>query len=111
MPQELSESDVFVLLAKRRRRLTLRILQESVAPVTAMELARRIEDREDGASSAADVSTIYLGLYHNHLPRLASADVVAYDRDDGTVYPGLNFDALVRMLDRANERDLPWTDG
>ena len=110
MSREPAESDVFVLLAKRRRRLALRVLQESSTPLTAMELARRIGDREDGSSSATDVTAIYLSLYHNHLPRLAEADVVSYDVDEGTVYPGLNFDALVRVLEGVSDRDLPWSD-
>ena len=110
MPQELSESDTFVLLAKRRRRLALRVLQESISPLGATELAERIAVREFEDPSSEETTTVYLSLYHNHLPRLAGADAVTYDSDEGTVYPGLNFDALVRMLERVNERDLPWSD-
>lgn len=101
---------MFVLLAKRRRRLTLRILRKLAPPVPATELADRIGDRTYEDPSTDDVRAIYLTLYHNHLPRLEEADVVKYDSNVGTVSPGQNFDALVGMLERTDEQDLPWSD-
>lgn len=110
MSRELTESDIFVLLAKRRRRLLLRVLRESTTPLTAMELAERIGNREYEAPTAEDRHTVHLSLHHNHLPRLDDAEVVVFDANEGTVAPGLNFDTLVRVLDEVNEGDLPWTD-
>lgn len=110
MPQELPESDIFVLLAKRRRRLTLEILQESPSALTTMELAERLVDREFEDASADELRTVYLALRHNHLPRLAESDVVEYDVDRETVHPGVNFDTLVGVLERARMRELPWSD-
>lgn len=109
MTQELSETDVFVLLAKRRRRLILETLRESSTPLRTIELAERVGSHENEALSVEDLRAVYLDLAHNHLPGLHDADVVLYDREDGTVRPGPNFDALVRVLDDVTERDEPWS--
>jgi predicted transcriptional regulator len=111
MSEKLSQSDTFVLLADRRRRLSLRILRETTTPISLTELARRVDEREDEDPSHGDARRVQLALHHNHLPRLAAADVVGYDRDAGTVRPGVNFDDVVRALERVTDRDLPWSDG
>lgn len=103
MPQELTESDIFVLLSDRWRRLVLRLLQESTTSLTAMELAERIGEREYENPSERQRRTVYLALYHNHLPRLENADVIVYDETEGTVAPALNFDRLVGHLIGAND--------
>lgn len=110
MPSTLTESGMFALLSERYRRLTLEILQESTTPLSVSAVARAIEKREDMTSSTDDIETISLALSHNHLPRLDDADVVVYDGKNQTVYPGLNFDSLTRLLDQPSERDLPWND-
>lgn len=101
---------MFVLLAKRRRRQLLRILWESTTPQTARELAERIGEREYESPSIKDQRLIYLSLYHSHLPRLDEADVIVYDEDEGTVVPDVNFDSLVRVLERVGTQDKPWSD-
>ncbi len=110
MSQKLSESDIFVLLSKRRRRLILRILRESTAPLTTTELANRVGEAEQENPSNEDLCLVSLALSHDHLPRLNEADVVSYDRNDGTVHPGANFDVLVRVLERVDQRELLWSD-
>lgn len=110
MSEELSETDIFVLLSQRRRRLALQILREANTPLTVVGLATRIGDRGYDEPSEKDLRAIYLSLYHNHLPRFGEADVVEYNKEMGTVRPGLNFDTLVRVLENVDEMDLPWSD-
>lgn len=110
MSEKLSESDIYVLLAKQRRRLTLRILQESATSLTTVEVAERIREREYENPSAEDLHAIHLALYHNHLPRLEDADVVWSDQNEGTVHPGPNFDVLVQVLERVPEEESTWSD-
>lgn len=110
MSRELTESDTFVLLANRRRRLALRVLRASSTPLPAGELADRIAEREYEEPTVNDRRSIYLSLYHNHLPRLDDAGVVVYDETEGTVAPGLNFDSITRALSDVNSQDLPWSD-
>lgn len=108
--EELHESDIFILLSKRRRRLALRILQESVPPLSTRELAERIGECEQGNPSEDDLEAIHLALVHDHLPRLQEADVVSPSQSGETVSPGRNFGVLVRVLVSVNEADLPWSD-
>lgn len=111
MPEELPESDMFVLLAKRRRRLALEVIQESQSTLPTEELANRLVDREFENATADDVQSVCLTLRHNHLPRLDESNVVEYDAAEGTVHPGVNFDTLLRVLERARAEDLAWSDG
>lgn len=97
------------MLAKRRRRLLLRILAESSTPLTIDTLAERIGKREYEDPTTNQNNTIRDSLYHNHIPRLEEADVILYDEKKGTVAPHLNFDSLVRVLETTTERDLPWS--
>lgn len=110
MPREFTESDVFVLLAKQRRRLLLRVLKETSAPLHVDELVHSIAEQEYGSPSDEDRRAVYLSLYHNHLPRLEDAEVIEYNIDDGAIAPGLHFDSLVRVFERTSELDLPWND-
>lgn len=105
MPAELTETDVFVLLSKRRRRLALRILQEYTTPLTVRELTELIGECEYEDPSADSLHAIHISLSHNHLPRLEQADIVEYDRDGGTVSPGLNFDVLTDALEGMSGSD------
>jgi hypothetical protein len=73
------------------------------------ELAERLGEREHGDPTDNQLQAISLTLYHNHIPRLEEADVVQYDENEGTISPHLNFDRLVRVLEKMNERDLPWS--
>jgi predicted transcriptional regulator len=109
MPTKLTESDLMVLLAKQRRRLLLSVLYESGTPLQLGEIAERIGKREYEDPTGSQLDIIHLSLYHNHVPRLEAADVIRYDENEGTVTPHLNFDQLVRVLERMLERDLPWS--
>lgn len=107
----MAESEIFVLLANRQRRLLLRVLQESTTPLRTITLAKRMAERAYENPTVEDRRTIYLSLYHNHLPRLEEADVIVHHGDEGTIVPDVNFDDVVRILESAHEQDLPWSDG
>lgn len=111
MARELTESEMLVLLSERRRRLTMRIVQESAPPLSTREIATAIGHREFVRPSTDDLDSIRLSLHHNHLPRLHSAEVLVYERETGTVTPAVNFDSLLRLLSQTGDDDLPWADG
>lgn len=100
-----TESDIFVLLAKRHRRQLLKILRESETPLTSAELASRIADRDFDNPTVEDRETVHVTLHHSHLPQLAEADVVEYDEIEETIRPGVNFDTVVGILERSREFD------
>lgn len=109
MPTEITESDMFVLLSNRRRRLALQILREFTTPLTPRELAEQIGKREYEDLSDEERRSVYISLYHNHLPRLEEADVVVYDPDEEKVQPSTNFDDLVHVLDGVKNWESSWS--
>lgn len=87
--------DALSLLADRRRRYALYHLCDRAAAtdrevtVSLRDLARHVAavERDTGPERVLEdeFEHVYLGLQHNHVPRLADAGVVEYDEDDGEV--------------------------
>jgi len=76
------------LLAHERRRRVLACLREHGSlplPDLATEVARREHDGALAQARQTDELCVFLALSNVHVPRLAEADVVAYDRDRNVV--------------------------
>ncbi|WP_435181801.1 DUF7344 domain-containing protein [Halorussus sp. AFM4] len=72
------------VLADRRRRYVLSRLEASGAPMAVADLADDVVRRETDRSPTAmqdERERIYVSLYHNHLPKLAAAELVRFDAD------------------------------
>lgn len=110
MPATLTEPNVLVLLSERRRRILLRVLQESNAPLTTDDLASRVARRESVGQSQVGRRAVRRSLEQCHLPRLSRTDVIVYDEGEETVAPGTNFYCLVQTLETTTEQELPWSD-
>lgn len=81
--------DVFDALADERRRLVLWCLQTYETPMELIEIAEEIVVLETGTEEAdgpdVDLETVHTSLYHVHVPKLADAGIVEYDRDRDVV--------------------------
>jgi len=88
----------FDLLSAERRRRALYCLRERDGPVSVADLADAVADRE--TASPADPERhrerVVISLGQVHLPKLADADVVAYDPSDRRV--GYLGDAVVEQF-------------
>jgi DNA-binding transcriptional ArsR family regulator len=86
---ELPTDAVFTLLKNERRRRVLERLDQVGGPVALGTLAEEIAAQENGSTAASVGSTerkrVYVALYQCHLPKLADAGVVEYDRRGGRV--------------------------
>ena len=80
------------VLSHERRRIALTVLRDAGTPMARSELARKILHRETGTNEpetatddpdSAAVEDVVAALYHLHLPRLADADFVEYERESG----------------------------
>lgn len=95
-PEQLSAA--LRLLSNQRRRRTLRVVREHgeamTLPDVADEVAVREHDRPLPEISAETVSDIYISIYHDHLPRLVDAGLLAYDQDRDLVRPAFEPDQL-----------------
>jgi DNA-binding transcriptional ArsR family regulator len=107
--QPSSTDRLFELLADFRRRQALRTLvrhDDLSLPDLADEVAVAEYDQSLPNIDPDDVLKVYLSLYHTHVPKLAAADLVAYDQDGDHVAlteAGRRLESPLRSLwDRAD---------
>ena len=101
-PDQPSSDGVIRLLADERRRHALRcLLEHDALPLAdlADEVAVRERGEPIGEIPAEDVKDVYMSLYHSHVPKLAEANVVAYDQDTDAVALDEHADLAGRYLD------------
>lgn len=88
LPPRLADDEFYAALASRRRRRTLHYLLEA-GESTVEDLATVLCGWEATTTGTmqrpADRSRRRTELRHRHLPRLADAGLIDYDRDDGSV--------------------------
>ena len=84
-----SLDELFGAVAHPRRRAILDVLSHQRSQIHVETLARELGAREDGITGSVvpqkDLQRILTTLRHIHLPVLAEAALVAYDRDADTV--------------------------
>lgn len=85
----LSKDTLFSILENRRRREALRYLRRSGGSATLSDVAEQIaavENDVDVAGLSSDErKRVYIALYQCHLPKMAMAGVIDFDKDRGTV--------------------------
>jgi DNA-binding transcriptional ArsR family regulator len=95
---------IFKVLSHRRRRTVLRCLDEDWRDVS--ELASRVATEEGTACgrSAPTASLLHVqtSLEHQHLPKLAHAGLVRWDRGEGRVTLGPAAEELSPLLEFAS---------
>ena len=106
-------SAAFGLLANRRRRIVLRCLAESDAPVSVDDLTDHVVLAEDGSEGGSIASVgdavvgarrrVRLSLHHVHLPKLAEADAIDVDSGRNAVSLGEKGPMLLDRLTRIDE--------
>jgi hypothetical protein len=76
-------------LSHHRRRATLTALSRTDAPMALDDLATEVARAETSSASAGTdaetVRAVRLSLHHAHVPQLADAGLVRYDRERRTV--------------------------
>lgn len=101
------------LLAARRRRYTLYCLYMYATPIGLPDVAEQVTMWEHGVPSRELLDErlrTYNDLYHNHVPKLADADVVAYSQDEDVLDLARNAAQLRPYLEQAADRDLEGID-
>lgn len=106
---ETRETDtIFALLSNATRRSVLCYLSDAER-ATARELARHLtsgtRDADGPDSIPESRQAVVTALVHDHLPRLAERDIVAYDGPPNEVTLGPNFDAIEPFVDRLERFD------
>lgn len=85
----LPESEIYEILANRRRRATIRQLTDGAHPtaVGLHELSAAVAAAEAGTSPPPRAlrESVYSSLHQTHLPKLEKLGVVRYDRETAAV--------------------------
>ena len=90
---------VLEILSHHNRRLVLRVLQENATTTEADVMSK----------APRDESAIQLTLVHNHLPKLAKAGYIEWDRDSREISKGPQFTEVEPILEliEAHAGELP----
>ncbi|MFU8868968.1 hypothetical protein [Natronococcus sp.] len=100
---------VLDLLANRRRRRALTVLEADDRRLTVHDLTRELAVEEAGPHitdvPGETVQRIFVSLRHVHLPKLADLELVEYDRDRGLVEPTDRLAGLEPYLSIVSESD------
>jgi hypothetical protein len=117
---ELATDTLFELLQNQRRRAALVYLEANGGRTTLSDLAEHIAATENDVPieqlNSKQRKRVYIGLYQSHLPKMADAGVVAFDKNRGTVelrdlaaqlYPYLDVDGEADEPEPAGSGDEP----
>jgi DNA-binding transcriptional ArsR family regulator len=109
---QLSQDLVFDLLSSPRRRMVLYYLRRYGEASTVTELAEEIAALEYDVDveelSRQQQKRVYVSLYQTHVPKLAEAGVVDYDKDTGEVTLTDRARAVDIYLTPRKTPDYPW---
>lgn len=97
-------SAAFDLLRDARRRGVLYTLKRN-GRTSVEELAERIAAWQSDEGDETDPESVEVSLVHAHLPKLADAGVVEYDREHGAVELAEDGDDLDPLLRCTSERE------
>jgi DNA-binding transcriptional ArsR family regulator len=95
-------TNTFRILADPIRRYVLCYLDEQETPVPFDRFATRVTawhiDSDLDAVDDAALTEMRMALHHVHLPKLAEAGYLEYDRDTHTIRRGPNFGEITPLL-------------
>lgn len=80
---------IFSVLSKRRRRLILLMLNNGEVG----------NETDLTVRSGRDENDVQIELVHNHLPKLAKAGYIEWDRETGEISKGSHFDEIAPLLE------------
>jgi len=105
---------VFQTLGNQRRRFTISYLKTVEETATIREVATQVAAWENDISveelSYQDRKRVYTSLYQSHLPKLAAAGFINYDRDRGIIKLTKEVDNLDLYLEPVRKDEIPWSE-
>jgi len=108
---ELSQDVVFDILSSPRRRYVLYYLRTTGKTVKLTDLAEQVaaweNETDPEAITEQQRKRVYVSLYQTHVPRLAEAGVIQYDKESGDIVLAEDASNIDEYLG-PNEKPLPW---
>lgn len=110
----MSRDQVFDVLSNRRRRHALHYLKQRGERTPIGELAENVAAWENDTSVAGVTSSerkrVYISLLQLHLPRMADAGLVDFDKSRGVVEPLPRMFEVDVYLEVVPDDEIPWSD-
>ncbi|ELZ37879.1 hypothetical protein C471_12276 [Halorubrum saccharovorum DSM 1137] len=112
---EVSEDELFDVLANQRRRFAVHLLKREEADSVAIgDMAEQIAAWENGIDTAEitgnERKRVYTALQQSHLPKMDDAGVVEFNKDRGVVEPTPALTDVDVYMDVVEGREIPWSD-
>lgn len=109
--QSLSKDAIFEILSNSRRRYVLYYLDQEPESIELTALAEHVAawENETDVDSLGKKETkrVYVSLYQTHIPKLAEAGLIEYDKEAGTVSLASQATEVYDYL-RQPEDGIPW---
>ena len=109
---ELSQDVVFDILSSPRRRYVLYYLRSTGETVQLTDLAEKVaaweNDVEPGDITDQERKRVYVSLYQTHIPRLAEASLIDYEKESGQIAPSDQTARIDRYLNSNDDDEWPW---
>ncbi|WP_224335752.1 DUF7344 domain-containing protein [Haloprofundus halobius] len=93
-------TELLDVLADERRRRILDTIERADARLPVEILANALAPDD---SSDDEIKTVQVSLVHTHLPRLADAGLLTFDRDDRAVWPTSATSEALSVVDAAQK--------
>lgn len=108
---ELSQDVAFDILSSPRRRYVLYYLRTLDEAVKLTDLAEQVaaweNDTQPEKITEQERKRVYVSLYQTHIPRLADAGIVDYDKESGLITLADDATHIDGYLD-SQQRQFPW---
>lgn len=103
--EDVSLDAIFDLLSHHRRRAILKLLLTHDRALTLTDLRNEILETDQEVEiteiDGEQVKRVHASLHHTHVPKLAEAGIVVYDRDRHVVEPTEKISRLEPFLSRS----------
>lgn len=107
-----SRDTIFQMLGNRRRRLTISYLKQIDGQSTVRDIAEHVAAWENGIETVEVTykqrKRVYTSLYQSHLPKLAKAGLIDYNKDRGTVSLTDKIREVDIYLEMVDKHELTW---
>lgn len=111
---EISEDEVFEMLANQRRRFAVHLLKREEQSLTIGRMAEQIAAWENDVDAAeitgSERKRVYTALQQSHLPKMDRAGIVEYDKNRGTIEPTAALEDVDVYMDVVEGKEIPWSE-
>ena len=111
---EVSEDELFDVLANQRRRFAVHLLKrEEDDSIAIGDMAEQIAAWENGIDTKEitgnERKRVYTALQQSHLPKMDDAGVVDFNKDRGLVEPTPALQNVDLYMDVVEGKEIPWS--